>query len=177
MPNPCRVPQLSTDPGIPSGWERGLAEFTSEEPPWQTRTPIPERWQALAGTVTELDLRPVASEREHDEAFAPSVPRDPGRVVPAVGSEKAPRKRGGARDITNDTLEGEWRLADLINVCIELKILPQSRADTIGQVLRDYRNFVHPRKELRAAPPAPRLRPISRRGRSGRSLAARRAEV
>jgi hypothetical protein len=29
--------------------------------------------------------------------------------------------------------------------------LPEERGDTIDQVLRDYRNFVHPRKELKAA--------------------------
>jgi hypothetical protein len=29
--------------------------------------------------------------------------------------------------------------------------MPQARAASIDQVLRDYRNFVHPRKELKAA--------------------------
>lgn len=45
---------------------------------------------------------------------------------------------------------GRWKLVDLINVSVSIKILPEQRAASIDQVLRDYRNFVHPQKELRA---------------------------
>jgi hypothetical protein len=37
----------------------------------------------------------------------------------------------------------------LINVAVDIGILPEDRAATIDQVLRDYRNFAHPRKEIK----------------------------
>jgi hypothetical protein len=71
-----------------------------------------------------------------------------------MASKEAPRKRGGlVRDITNDTAEDEWKLVDLINVAVDMDLLRRQRADTIDQVLRDYRNFVHPRKEIKADHP------------------------
>src|SRR5262249_46969295 len=95
----------------------------------------------LAGSILEAIL--------YDQ-----LTRDAARVAAAMASPKAPRKKGGVvKDITQDTAEAEWRLSDLIDVCVDLTILPQARADTIDQVLRDYRNFVHPRKELKAAHP------------------------
>jgi hypothetical protein len=57
------------------------------------------------------------------------------------------------KDILANTAEDEWRLVNLIEVAVDLGLLPQDRADTIDQVLREYRNFVHPRKELKAAHP------------------------
>jgi hypothetical protein len=39
-------------------------------------------------------------------------------------------------------------LSELIEVATD--ILPKDRANTADQVLRDYRNFVHPKKEIRA---------------------------
>jgi hypothetical protein len=48
---------------------------------------------------------------------------------------------------------GEWSLLDLIEVSVELKLLPAGRAAAIDQTLRDYRKFVHPLKEIRAAYP------------------------
>ena len=48
---------------------------------------------------------------------------------------------------------GEWSLHDLIKVSVELALLPSDRAGAIDQLLRDYRNFVHPLKEIRAAHP------------------------
>jgi hypothetical protein len=76
----------------------------------------------------------------------------PARISEAMTSSEAPRKRGGAvKDITEDTMEDQWPLADLIDVAVDLGLLPKERADTIDQVLREYRNFVHPRREIRAA--------------------------
>lgn len=63
----------------------------------------------------------------------------------AVAASTAPR----GKDISRD----EWRLHDLIRVAVELTILPATRADSIDTILRDYRNFVHPKKELRSAHP------------------------
>jgi hypothetical protein len=47
----------------------------------------------------------------------------------------------------------DWTLQTLIDIAVEIKLLPKDPADTIHQVLRDYRNFVHPKKEIRAAHP------------------------
>jgi hypothetical protein len=33
----------------------------------------------------------------------------------------------------------------------ETGVIPNDRAQSIDQVIRDYRNFVHPKKEIRAA--------------------------
>ena len=57
----------------------------------------------------------------------------------ALAAKNAPKK---------DLTKGEWRLDDLIQVAVELKLLPSDRADAIDTVLRDYRNFVHPMKEV-----------------------------
>lgn len=74
--------------------------------------------------------------------------RDAARIAAAMASPKAPKKKGGlVKDITQDTHEDEWKLANLIEVAIDLTLLPQAKADTIDQVLREYRNFVHPKKE------------------------------
>jgi hypothetical protein len=62
----------------------------------------------------------------------------------AINSAKAPQ---------SDLLKGQWRLIDLINVAVDINILPASRAASIDQILRDYRNFVHPKKEIRNAHP------------------------
>lgn len=71
-----------------------------------------------------------------------SLTRDSGTLVKAKASKKAPK---------NKSLEdGKWRLVDLIEVSIDIGLLPKNRADTIDQVLRDYRNFVHPKKEVKA---------------------------
>jgi hypothetical protein len=75
-------------------------------------------------------------------------------VALAMGSPEAPKKKGKmVRDITSTASVDEWKLVNLIEVCVDLGILPQQRADTIDQAHRDYRNFVHPRKELKAAHP------------------------
>jgi hypothetical protein len=47
----------------------------------------------------------------------------------------------------------DWTLVNLIKAAVYAKVLPQDRADTFDQVLRDYRNFVHPLKEKRAGHP------------------------
>jgi hypothetical protein len=45
----------------------------------------------------------------------------------------------------------DWKLCHLIDIAVEIKLLPKDPADTIHRVLRDYRNFVHPKKEVRAS--------------------------
>ena len=52
-----------------------------------------------------------------------------------------------------DLSKGEWTLEYLIKVSAHIGIIPTNRAVSIDQVLRDYRNFVHPKKEIRSAHP------------------------
>ena len=71
---------------------------------------------------------------------------DPATATKANAARSAPSFKGKVKPLES----GDWRLADLIDVASELQILPAERARTIDQVLRDYRNFVHPKKEIRA---------------------------
>lgn len=80
--------------------------------------------------------------------------RDAARVAAAEASAKAPTKRNGqVKSLLQNTSSNEWKLTDLIEVSVDLGLLLPDRSKAIDQVLRDYRNFVHPRKELKAAYP------------------------
>jgi hypothetical protein len=81
------------------------------------------------------------------EAILFDVLTQPNNKANANASLKAPRdKHQQPIDITT----GDWKLFNLIEVAVDLKILPPERGDAIDQVLRDYRNFVHPKKEVKA---------------------------
>lgn len=71
--------------------------------------------------------------------------QDPARFTAASSSSKAPRDGAGAVKH-----QDSWTLYHLIEIGVDIKLLPPDRAKTFDQVLRDYRNFVHPRKEIRA---------------------------
>ena len=106
--------------------ERDYAELTLKVFP-------DEAWKSsviLAGSVLEAILYDVLSE--------------PTRIGPAKASATGAKQKGKLED-------GEWTLAALISIAEEIKVLTRERARTIDQVLRDYRNFVHPKKEIRAA--------------------------
>lgn len=78
--------------------------------------------------------------------------REPARIAAAMAWPAAPRLRGGGvRDITVDDRHNEWSLANLIGAAAHLQIVSQDDADAINVTLRDYRNFVHPRVEIRNA--------------------------
>lgn len=66
----------------------------------------------------------------------------------ALSCRSAPRDRTG----TVLSLES-WKLHSMISVATEIGILPEARSRTVDQVLRDFRNFVHPKKEIRSAHP------------------------
>ncbi len=68
----------------------------------------------------------------------------------AKASKKAPKDRAGT---VRDPAAGDWKLVDMIEVAADIGLLPADRAKSFDQVLRDYRNFVHPKKELRAKHP------------------------
>lgn len=74
---------------------------------------------------------------------------DAAAIARANGSSKAPKERGVVKDIA----DGDWKLHSLIEVAADLRLLPADRAKTFDQVLRDYRNFVHPKKEIRSGHP------------------------
>lgn len=94
----------------------------------------------MAGSIVEAIL--------FDQLAAPAV------KASAEASPKAPKRSDGTpRDLSSNTSKDKWTLENLIDVAVDLKILPQERAKTFDQVLRDYRNFVHPKKELRSAHP------------------------
>ena len=67
---------------------------------------------------------------------------DPAVNAKALGSPVAPK--GPMED---------WRLENLIKVAADIGVLPAKLATTFDQVLRDYRNFVHPKKEIRSGHP------------------------
>ena len=75
--------------------------------------------------------------------------KDAAAVAAAMGARRAPTKRGGVtKDILVNDYKNEWRLNDLINVACDLRSLPYADERAIHQVLREYRNLVHPRAEI-----------------------------
>jgi hypothetical protein len=89
----------------------------------------------MAGSILESILFDVLSDAK--------------RVAATNASSKGAKARGGVPiDITVDP--DAWKLVHLIDVAVDTNVLPSARADTIDQVLRDYRNFVHPQKERKA---------------------------
>lgn len=91
----------------------------------------PWSWRAAFWNATLLDL----------------LVKDAGRLATAKVCAAAPRKIGALK------AEDEWTLDDMIRISTAIGLIPKDRADTFDQVLRDYRNFVHPAREQRAAHP------------------------
>jgi hypothetical protein len=63
-------------------------------------------------------------------------------LAPALTATAAPKDKAG-----KSRLLKEWGLKDYLDVAKELGWIRQSAKD-VGQVLRDYRNYIHPEKEL-----------------------------
>ena len=64
----------------------------------------------------------------------------------AINSPKSKHKKKGTPIPPDD-----WTLENLIDISMDIGRLPKDPANTIHQVIRDYRNFVHPKKEIRTA--------------------------
>src|SRR5262249_20868734 len=63
-------------------------------------------------------------------------------MAPAFTAAAAPRDKAGK------TLQlKDWTLKNYIDVAHELKWITTTAKD-IGEVMRDYRNYIHPQKEL-----------------------------
>ncbi len=71
--------------------------------------------------------------------------------VQAMAESSAPKYRdnNGVQQVKNID-DGKWDLIDYIRIAAKLNIIASERKDAIDQVLRDYRNFVHPKKEIKA---------------------------
>jgi hypothetical protein len=65
----------------------------------------------------------------------------------AMASTKAPKDKQGS---VLDLCMNDWKLTFLIDVATDIGLIPVQRADSIDQILRDFRNFVHPRKEIKS---------------------------
>jgi hypothetical protein len=101
---------------------------------------FPERaWKSvviLAGSILEAILFDLLT-------------RDSATISAANLAARAPPKRGGGkRDIQSTAPEDEWTLNNYIEVAEELNRLPSGWKSQVQGVLRDFRNFVHPRVEL-----------------------------
>ncbi|AQQ01339.1 hypothetical protein B0W48_17130 [Pseudoalteromonas aliena] len=89
----------------------------------------------MAGSILESILYDLLSSKSYVEV--------------AELSPKAPKRRGLVIELSS----GKWKLIDLINVSTDIGILSEQRSKSIDQVLRDYRNFVHPQKEIKSQHP------------------------
>jgi hypothetical protein len=95
----------------------------------------------MAGSILEAILYDLLS-------------RDQARIIQASASKHAPKKKGGkVKDITKAKRDEQWPLDNLIKVSVDLGLLKQEHSDSIQQSLREYRNYVHPKKEQRAGFP------------------------
>jgi hypothetical protein len=70
-----------------------------------------------------------------------------------MAATKAPTKKikgGGTaqRDLNSTAHEDQWHLSAYIDVADSLTLLPAGWKDGIHAVLREFRNYVHPRLEL-----------------------------
>jgi hypothetical protein len=63
-------------------------------------------------------------------------------MAPVFTATSAPRDKAGKTLVLK-----EWTLKNYIDVAHELKWITTTAKD-IGEVMRDYRNYIHPQKEL-----------------------------
>lgn len=79
--------------------------------------------------------------------------RDNSRAAQAMAANAAPKKRTAmgtiARDICSDLPVDEWSLNNYIEVAEQLALLPMGWKASVQAILRDFRNCVHPRRELK----------------------------
>jgi hypothetical protein len=76
-----------------------------------------------------------------------AMTNDPAVQTRAMGSSVAPTAKGAVKPLN------DWTLQNLIDVAADINVIPPQRAKAIDQSLRDYRNYVHPKKEIRTGFP------------------------
>jgi hypothetical protein len=96
----------------------------------------------LAGSILEALLYDI-------------ILRDAVRTADAMSWGKAPARFERGKqvqcDIKSQAPEDAWKLEDLIDVCEhKLHVLPPGNVDLIHRALRNHRNLVHPRAEIRS---------------------------
>ena len=109
---------------------RELDERTFRDGSWKSSV-------ILAGSILEAVLYDLLT-------------KDQATKLKAMASNQARRRNNGraVRDISKHNRADEWTLNDLIKVACDLGLIRQEDERTIHGVLRDFRNFVHPRVEL-----------------------------
>ncbi len=127
-----------------------------------------EGWRAKTRSFSFLkdkDLREII-ERDYKELTLVLFPGGAwkstvimaGSILEAIlfdvlASDPAIRAKALASTLAPKNSMEDWRLESLIKVAADIGVLPSKRATTFDQVLRDYRNFVHPKKEIRSGHP------------------------
>ena len=124
------------DPDLHHIVERDYHELTVKLFPTET-------WKSvviIAGSILEALLYDLLT-------------RDAARVTAAMAAKAAPKKKTATamvvRDILSTSSDDEWTLNSLIEVADQLKLLPAEWKASVQAVLRDFRNCVHPRRELK----------------------------
>lgn len=54
------------------------------------------------------------------------------------------------KTVTAPTKFDEWKLIHLIRASVQIQLIPQRIEKLVDTALRDFRNYVHPRKEIRS---------------------------
>jgi hypothetical protein len=101
-----------------------------------------------AGSILEAILYDLLTRTPRRVKAAESEPSAPKKQDP-----KGPKGAKVPRGIKKNTGDDKWDLIDLIRVATKLNLLPADRGNAIDQTLRDWRNFVHPHKEIKAEYP------------------------
>jgi len=127
-----------------------------------------EGWRAQTRSfsfIKDADLRQII-ERDYKELALVLFPGGAwkstvimaGSILEAIlfdvlAADPATRTKAQASPVAPKGPMEDWRLEYLIKVAADIGVLPAKRALTFDQVLRDYRNFVHPKKEVRSGHP------------------------
>jgi DNA polymerase III alpha subunit len=138
---------------------QSIITYTSKRPTQQTSDQSPD----FLPLISDVKMRHILQERWREctvciQADAPlsatvmmggllealllaRINRESNKA-PIFKSSNAPKDKAGKTKPLN-----EWMLRDYIDVAQEMKWISQSARD-VGVVLRDYRNYIHPYKEL-----------------------------
>jgi hypothetical protein len=111
----------------------------------------------LAGSILEAIL--------HDQLTV-----DPGKIAQAEAAWMVRKNKTNAKKLISLDPYEQWTLQDYIGVAIVCDVIPADRGDTIDRTLRDYRNFIHPRREVRAGHPCLEAEAQLAKGATGRCL-------
>lgn len=81
------------------------------------------------------------------------------RKAGAMASAKAPKFKGAPKDPESEEWGQEWALRDFIDVALDLGLLRPQTAKMAHDVLRDFRNMIHPKKQAKQdmRPEAPEM--------------------